>query len=406
MKEKRFPEQNLPGDVQLKADNMNTREADIPAFEALPLCADRTAVLDVFAREMYGPIPPRCEMILQTKNEAEVFGGLGIRREIDIICRNRGIERTLHMLLYLPAKTMGKVPCFFGLNFPGNIATTADTGATFYPFRCYTADSAWYADRRAGAGEFGSKRDRWEFEKVLKAGFASATICYFDCFSDHPDGYDESIMPLFCDRELWGSPQRPTGAVSAWAWGIQRAVDVLSQQPEIAADRIVVHGLSRLGKTALWAGANDERIALTVSFCSGTCGAKMTRRYFGESLEWLLHWRPYWFVPSLAQYVKKDTVIPFDQQQLMAAIAPRGLYVASASLDDYADPKGEFLAAKAASEAWEDDPLKGCDFPAVKCGTGNGNVRYFLREGEHNCTPENWDDLIRFTAKFFQMEQL
>ena len=132
----------------------------------------------------------------------------------------------------------------------------------------------------------------------------------------------------------------------------------------------------------------------------------MTRRYFGESLEWLLHWRPYWFVPSLAQYVKKDTVIPFDQQQLMAAIAPRGLYVASASLDDYADPKGEFLAAKAASEAWEDDPLKGCDFPAVKCGTGNGNVRYFLREGEHNCTPENWDDLIRFTAKFFQMEQL
>ena len=400
MKEKRFPEQNLPEYIQVIADNMNTCEADVPPYQTLPLISDRKEAIRTFAENMYGHIPPACEMQLQVKNEAVVFNGLGIRKEIDIICSNNGLQRVLHMLLYIPTGRTGKVPCFFGLNFLGNIATTTDEGVTFYPFERYPAEFAWYNDRRVNEGCYGSKAYRWDFEKVLKAGFASATICYFDCFPDNPEGFDESILPLFYTRQQWETDPHRTGAISAWAWGYHRAVDCLIQQPEIDGSKIIVHGLSRLGKTALWAGANDERIAMTVSICSGCCGAKMTRRHFGEDLGWLLFWRKYWFVPGLCDYIDHDTEIPFDQQQLMAAIAPRKLYVASADKDDYADPAGEFAAAQCASAAWN-SALKSAAFPASNCGAGDDSVRYFLRPGEHDFNQINWDDLIEHAGKVF-----
>ena len=400
MKEKRFPEQNLPEYIQVVADRMNTCEAEVPPYQALPLIADKAEVLKTFAEKMYGHIPPACKMTLQVKNEAVVFGGIGVRKEIDIICSNNGVERVLHMLLYIPTERSGKVPCFFGLNFLGNIDTTTDEGVTFYPFERHQSEFVWHADRRVNEGCYGGKAYRWDFEKVLKAGFASATICCFDCFPDYPDGFKESILPLFCTEEEWESDPHRSGAISAWAWGYLRAVDCLIAQPEIDGSKIIAHGLSRLGKTALWAGANDERIAMTVSICSGCCGAKMTRRHFGENLGWLLFWRKYWFVPGLCDYIDNDIEIPFDQQQLMAAIAPRKLYVASADKDDYADPLGEFTAAKCAASAWQSSMVN-AEFPAANCGTGDDSVRYFLRAGEHDFTPVNWDDLLDHAGKLF-----
>ncbi|MBO5822373.1 MAG: hypothetical protein J6R86_05110 [Lentisphaeria bacterium] len=401
MKEKRFAESNLPEYIQTVADKMNTCEAEVPPYQVLPLISDRQEILETFAANVYGEIPPACPFETVVKNEAVVFGGIGIRKEIDLIFRNNGIERTLHMLLYIPAKRQGKVPCFFGLNFLGNIDTTNDTGVTFYPFERYKAEFVWHADRRVEAGAYGGKAYRWDFEKVLKAGFATATICCFDCFPDHPDGFDESILPLFYSREDWDAHiRRCPGAISAWAWGYLRAVDCLISQPEIDGGKIIAHGLSRLGKTALWAGANDERIALTVSICSGCCGAKMTRRHYGEDLGWLLFWRKYWFVPPLFDYIERDTIVPWDQHQLMAAIAPRKLYVASAELDEYADPLGEFTAAKFASKAWN-STLQTADFPAPGNGAGDDDVRYFIRSGGHDFTPENWDDLLSFAGKIF-----
>ena len=117
-------------------------------------------------------------------------------------------------------------------------------------------------------------------------------------------------------------------------------------------------------------------------------------------MEWLENWRTYWFVPGFFQYVYRDTEIPFDQQQLMAAIAPRKLYVASADKDDYADPAGEFAAAQCASAAWN-SALKSAAFPASNCGTGDDSVRYFLRPGEHDFNQINWDDLIEHAGKVF-----
>ena len=340
--------------------------------------------------------------IIQTSSKLS-FNNLAIRKEFDIICTNNNISRTLHMLLYLPANSPKQVPCFVGLNFTGNVDTTFDNEVTFIPFtRCQSPWSCLNDDNRSDGTTRGNQAGRWEFEKVIKAGFASATICYFDIFPDNPNGFKDSILPLFYTQEEWDSPNRKSSAISAWAWGIMRAIDAVETLPEIDRRKIIVHGFSRLGKTALWAGANDKRAAMTVSICSGTCGAKLSRRYFGESMEWLENWRKYWFVPAFKDYVQNDVNMPFDQHQLMSLIFPRLLYVASASLDVNADPTGEFLATKLASQVWGQDGLSSNEqFPPINTGIGNKAVRYFLREGRHNFTSENWDDLLEFAKKHF-----
>ena len=211
-------------------------------------------------------------------------------------------------------------------------------------------------------------------------------------------GFESSIARLFYTSQEWFAPTRPTGAISAWAWGIMRALDALETQSEIDPRRMAVHGHSRLGKTALWAGANDPRIALTVSNCSGTCGAKLSHRNFGESFEWIQQWNPHWMRADFERYVGRDGEIPLDQHWLMAAIAPRLLYVASADRDVYADPRGEFLAAQAASAAWQifnASGLGATEFPQPGNLIGN-QVGYYLRAGEHEVMPENWEALLKF----------
>ncbi len=415
MKTKAFPEADLPDFMQEKADRMNLIEADVPPFEILPqpFSADMTPVekqqvrektLAVFTGELYGEIPPPCQDLTVVNRSCGIaFDGLAVRRELDIICSGNGISHTLHLLLYLPVKRQGKVPCFLGMNFLGNIATTNDPQVTFHAFTPYPDPSPWLNDNRVRSADGrGKKAYRWEFEKVIKAGFASATMSFGEVFPDHPTGFDHSIMRLFYSGKEEYEKHRNTGAISAWAWGLMRALDALETIEEIDRNKFIVHGLSRMGKTALWAAANDPRIAMAVSFNSGTAGAKMTRRYFGESMEWLDNWRKYWFAPGFEKFCGKDTVMPFDQQQLMALIAPRKLYVASAENDPYADPKGEFLATLTAAGAWKNNGLAP-DTPMPEAGTGAGekSVRYFIRKGVHDCTPENWDDLLKFAAGHF-----
>ena len=413
---KQFASENFPADIQAKADRMNLDEACVPSYtipSAVPegvrdawtfANRTRTAIIRMFEESLYGAIPPRCEETrFVVQDEAPAFDGLAIRREIELRFRHRGLERTAHMLLYLPAGASKPVPVFFGLNFRGNHATTRDPDARFIPFTRLPDMHAGprKADNRFDEDGRGTLHYRWCFEKLLQAGYAAATICYFEFFPDREDGFEQSIMRFFHTPDSWFSENRPTGAISAWAWGIQRALDCLEAQPEIDRLRIAVHGHSRLGKTALWAGANDSRIALTVSNCSGTCGAKLAHRYFGENYEWLDHWNPHWFRADAKRWVGHDTELPFDQHQLLAAIAPRGLYVASASQDVYADPRGEFAAAELASDAWRlfgAEGLGDVSFPE----TGNlvgSEIGYYLREGDHEFMPENWDALIRFEKK-------
>ncbi|NLF93227.1 MAG: acetylxylan esterase [Oligosphaeraceae bacterium] len=411
--QKRFAQENFSPEIQAKADRMNLEESQVPAYTLpaiLPVGVQngidfqtraRPFLLGQLEKYLYGVVPPpcqefRCEL---TVEQRDAFAGLATKREFTLHCRQNGLHRALNLLVYLPNQVSRPAAVFLGLNFKGNAACSTDPGVIyqkpdFYP----SLGTIRYADSRATEAQRGTQASSWEFEQVLKRGYAAATMCYYDVYPDRPDGFENSIMRLFYQPCEWSSPERNSGAISAWAWGISRAIDCLLTQPEIDGRRIIVHGHSRLGKTALWAGANDQRIALTVSNCSGTCGAKLAKRIYGENYEWILTWNPHWLRGDFSRWSGREDQIPVDQHQLLALLAPRLLYIASASEDVYADPKGEFLAARAASEAYAlfgsagletaEQPVPG----QLTCG----DIGYYLRRGEHAVTPENWQALLDY----------
>lgn len=404
-------------ETKAKHGSMNLVESAAPPYDLPSLLRDgrgldiinavdycrqeRPRRLGMIADAMYGPLPPRPDTLAfrTISEQRDALGGLATRREIVIRCGHRGQERNLLLLLYLPKGMTQPAPVFFGLNFKGNASCTADPGVNATVAKRYPSyGTIRYQDNRVTEAERGLTASRWNFETALARGYACATLCYYDIYPDRPDGFADSIWSLFVREEEWEAEDSPYGAISAWAWGVSRALDCLEAQPEIDSSRLIVHGLSRLGKVALWAGANDERIAMTVSVCSGCCGAKLSRRQFGENFEWIDHWNPHWHGANFRRYLNRESELPFDQHTLLSLIAPRLLLVASATEDAYADPTGEFIAAREAGAVYRlfHSPGLGADTPPPPDTLIGQDIGYFLRTGPHACTPTNWNAMLDF----------
>ena len=197
------------------------------------------------------------------------------------------------------------------------------------------------------------------------------------------------------------------GTIGAWAWGFSRVVDWIESRPELDSSRIAIIGHSRGGKTALWAGAQDERIALTISNDSGTGGARMLRQMYGkcETVKSINENFPQWFCPRFHEYADDPSALEHDADDLLKLIAPRLLYVASASEDPWAGPPGEFAAAKSASREWERRGLRGLSleaFPEPGGEDGTGCVGYHLRPGRHKLLPYDWERYLDFADRHFK----
>ena len=417
---KQFAEENLPPEIQEIAETMNIIEEAVPPWQAPEMPFDETCtalefnekirekLIAPFRDMVYGNIPPRCEEIsYRSVSRESAFDGLAVRHQVDILCRHKGMEQVLHLLLYVPASAAGPVPVFFGLNFKGNHATTDDPGVIFHPFVPYPSmipGSRRWSDFRVGEEDRGIQKGRWEFEEILKRGYAAATMSYHDAYPDHPLAFKDSIMRFFYTEQEWDSPERDTGEICAWAWGMQRAIECLETFPELDMKRLIIHGHSRLGKTALWLGANDPRPAMVISSGAGACGDKMMHHHFGENFNWLKLWAAKWFRGNFAELAGREAEIPFDFHWLLAAIAPKRLYIAAGDLDIYADPKGEFASCAAAAPAWRvfgGTGLGDEEFPA--CGRTVGKeTGFYLRHGEHDITPENWKAILDYCDHFFK----
>ena len=314
--------------------------------------------------------------------------------------------RTTEVLVYLPAAAKAPVPTFLKLNFAGNQAETSDAGVWITP--SWMRDGEGVEENRATEATRGINARRFPAAEMLARGYGVATAYCGDIFPDHPDGRADSVLPSL-GRPVDGDlPPNEPGAIAAWAWGLSRILDWFLTVPEIKDDAVIVLGHSRLGKTALWAGACDPRFAMVVSNESGCGGAALSRRNFGETVSVITSRFPHWFCPSFATYAGRELELPVDQHTLLAMAAPRPLYVASAEGDRWADPRGEFLSAEAVGPVWKLYGRTGLgtnEYPAL--GTSVGEfVRYHVRAGKHDLLLEDWQHFADMADETLRAEKL
>lgn len=313
---------------------------------------------------------------------------------------------TTDVLFYLP-RSDRPVPVFLKLNFSGNQAETPDPTVHL----C----QAWLADKeqegiignRATDASRGVAARRWPVSEMVGRGYGMATACYGDVFPDRIDGRADSGLASL-DRLLVGElPADEPGAIATWAWQLSRILDWLVTLPEVDPDRVIVVGHSRNGKAALWAGACDRRFAIVISNQSGCGGAALSRRRFGETVGAITRRFPHWFAPAFAGYTDREDSLPTDQHALLALVAPRPLYVASAEEDRWADPRGEFLGAVAAEPVWTLFGKIGvgtADYPAVGEVVGE-TIGYHVRPGKHDLLAEDWRRFADFADRQFTADK-
>lgn len=359
----------------------------------------RAEILALFEEHVYGRTPVgRPEgMRFELRQRIDPFlDGKAVLEEVRIRFTDNDEDPRIDLLVVKPKLPEGeKARTFLTLNFAGNHtlhpATEISLPESWMRSRAEDRRDGLVVDDRATEKGRGARVSRWPVEKIIDAGLAVASIYYGDIEPDFDGGFDQSVRSLFdppADDE-WG-------AIGAWAWGLSRAMDYLETDPQIDAARVGVFGHSRLGKTSLWAGAQDERFALVISNNSGCGGAALSRRAFGETVGRINTAFPHWFCRNFRDYNENESALPVDQHQLLALIAPRMVHVGSAEEDRWADPRGEFLSAYHAEPVWRLHGLGGLgvsEMPGIHEPVGD-RVRFHLRAGPHKVIDYDWEQYI------------
>ncbi len=407
--------------ASVSAAEFNYDEAKVPPY-SLPdplTCLDgsrvttadqwrtkrRAELLRLFAENVYGQLPanpPRARFVLRGP-AVEVFDGLAIREQITARFTRDEDGPAMDLLIYRPAKASGPVPVFLGLNFNGNHGVHSDPGILLPRGWVPNRPAEGLTNNAASERQRGRDIHRWPVETVLRRGYALVTAYAGDVFPDHKDGLAKSIIPLSFDPGQ--TVQRPGewNALAAWGWGLSQAMDYLEMRPEFDAKKVALLGHSRLGKAALWAGARDERFAIVISNESGEGGAALARRWFGETTARINTAFPHWFCGNFKRFNDREAEMPTDQHELIALIAPRPVYIASAEEDRWADPKGEFLSGKHAEPVYALFGKAGlgvAEQPPVNTPVGD-HIGYHVRTGKHDVLDYDWERYLDFADRHF-----
>lgn len=353
--------------VMLNGERVNTVEEWIEKR--------RPEVLELFRRYVYGRVPIdrpqklRFTILEQVDNPLKATA---FCKQVEITFEGPGGAGCIHLLLFTPKSASSPRPCFLLINNRGR-ETLDPEDFQSTPF--------------------------WPVERILARGYATAAFDVSDVDPDEDDDFHNGVHGIF------DPPTRPRaedawGTISAWAWGASRAMDYLETDPLLAHDRIAVIGHSRGGKTALWCGAQDERFALAISNESGCTGAALARGTTGETIRQINTAFPHWFCRAYRQFNDDPEHLLVDQHLLLALMAPRRVYVASAQEDAWADPQNEFLACVYAEPVYQLFGLPGLgirQMPPVHTPQHSGYIGYHLRAGSHDLIEKDWDYFMDYT---------
>lgn len=367
----------------------------------------RPELFEFFENKVYGRVPGDLDMVafkLLEENE-NALNGKARRKQVEVTLTKNEKSISFTMLIYLPKNSSG-VPIFLGYNFFGNHSITRDTKVFISDAWAMNSEALHISEHRLTEASRGLRAHRWAIDKIIDGGFGLATIYYGEIDPDKNDLMD-GLQNLFYEKGQEKPSHNEWGSLAAWAYGYGRALDYFEQDSDIDASKVIVFGHSRLGKAALWAGASDKRFAGVISNDSGCGGAALSKRRFGETINIINSSFPHWFCHNFKNYNNNEEALPIDQHQLLALIAPRPLYVASAKEDEWADPKGEFLSAYHASSVYalfDKEGITSMQMPEVHAPIQN-TVAYHIRDGKHDVTDYDWEQYIIWASKFFMLNR-
>lgn len=364
----------------------------------------RPAVLKLFAENVYGvnPFPGPVKITSEVRSVNEnALGGKAVSKQITLRFPEISPTLALNILLYLP-KNVQKAPVFVSLNFMGNHTATHEKDVFVTENWVNSGFDKSFVNNRATDASRGLAERRWPMEAIIARGYAVATAYYGDLEADHAEGWKTGLRSVLTpeQREKWS-------AIGVWAWSMSRMADYLVQnESKIDKQKLIAVGHSRIGKATLWAGAEDPRFSIVISNDSGEGGAALSRRWIGETVEHLNTQFPHWFCANYKKYNKAVSELPVDQHELLALMAPRPLYVASATEDTWADPKGEFLGAVEAEKVYQlykKTGLGTTTMPMPNSPVGQ-TIGYHIREGKHDILRYDWEQYMNFADKHVEIK--
>jgi hypothetical protein len=344
----------------------------------------RPELQQLFQHYMYGYFPEAAKVEAKIESvEPNALGGKATLKEITLSFGGPQVPK-VHLLLVVPNQRKGPAPVFVGMNFRGN--------HTVLPDPKIRIPASIKPDKKAEAAR-GSEVDTWAIEPTIDRGYAVATLFYGDVVPDNAKARAEGIQPHF--GKGGAEPgMHDWGAIAAWAWGLQRVIDYLVTNHDLDAGRIIVFGHSRLGKTALLAGAFDERAALVIPHqagCGGT-GPSRSKSKAAESVKRINTSFPHWFNGAFKQFNDEPERLPFDQHCLIALCAPRPVLLSNAVEDQWANPSGQFEMLQAADPVYRLLGVEGLEARTMP-ETGKlaaSRLGYYIRAGKHSTTRDDW----------------
>jgi len=359
----------------------------------------------LFQHYMYGTLPPKpSHMSARVTGEHRNFLG-GKAKLTTVTLSFDANSPQLDLMLVTPLNATHRVPVFLTLNFCGNHAIHNDPRIPLAR-GWMNSGCAGCQNNHATEAARGSQARDWPLEQIIDRGYAFASVATADIDSDRKDVSDGVYRWL---STRWGGTNPPAdrGTIAAWAWGLHRCVDYLVQNSELDSQRIAVVGHSRNGKTALLAAAMDERIALAIPHQAGCGGTAPSRGTVGESVERINTVFPHWFNARFKQFNRETSRLPFDQNGLVALMAPRPVLLSNASEDTWANPVGQFDVLRGAESVYRLLGAGGLEAPEMPPpGTLlKSRLGYYIRPGKHSMTAGDWEVFLEFADEHLKVRK-
>jgi predicted neuraminidase len=343
----------------------------------------RPEIIRIYERDIYGRTPSKTPKVKWqvAGTDTGAREGTAVKKRIVGTIGDAADAPRVNLTLYTPSNVKMPVPVILLVNFGGGTATPAANAPP--------GDPPVAAD-------------------IIARGWGYAMVVYQDIQPDRNNAFNQGVIGATLPSGQQQPGAEEWGTIGAWAWGVSRIIDFLETDKTVNARQIAVFGHSRLGKTALWASALDERIAAVYASCSGEMGAALARRDWGETVDDMAQTFPYWFAGNFQQWAGRWNDMPVDAHMLIALSAPRPVFVTGGTKDQWADPKGMFLAEVAAGPVYRllgKEDLGVTELPPLDTPIISGELGWHYHTGGHAATPEDWKAFLQFLGKYFQSKE-